>query len=89
MAAAAAIAVRQNAKRTARAKATGRARWGWRETRRRVLRRDDNHCTRCGASGEEAVLTAHRIGGGWHDADLDQYVTLCQRCHGSVDGGKQ
>jgi 5-methylcytosine-specific restriction endonuclease McrA len=53
----------------------------WDAIRAAVLRRDQA-CVRCGST---ARLSAHRIGGGFHDWDLMQYETLCAFCHGRED----
>ena len=76
---------RDNARRNAKAKAAGRTTAAWRRIRAAVLERDGFRCRRCGA---RRGLTAHFLKGGMagpHTANLADYVTLCQRCHGSVD----
>lgn len=71
-------------KRQARRQRDGRSGKAWRQLRLEVIERDGGMCTVEGC-GQTEDLTAHRIGGGVHDEDLDAYVTLCRSHHGSVD----
>ena len=53
---------------------------GWLKTRKRVLQRDGY---RCRATGCERTnnLHIHRLDGGYHDNNIDAYVTLCVEHH--------
>lgn len=61
----------------------------WDTLRRRVYRRDDHTCQRCGAQGgseSDSRVVAHHIvprseGGG---DEVDNLITLCPRCHARV-----
>src|SRR6266540_2724752 len=74
-----------NAKKTARARASGRAGRAWPKTRSRVLYRDGHTCQHCGSTED---LTVHRFSeyGPIHDGRLEAYTTLCRTCHGSISG---
>lgn len=58
----------------------GRNRRAWQRISRAVIQRD-GHCIDCGSTDD---LTADRIGGGYHDGNLDAYQTRCRSCHGRV-----
>lgn len=67
-----------------RARRDGRHSDQWRKRIRPAVIARDGACLHCGATTH---LTVHRLGGGYHDANIDHYMTLCRRCHGRVDGG--
>jgi 5-methylcytosine-specific restriction endonuclease McrA len=56
----------------------------WQKIRALVIARDEATCQRCGQPGR----SVHYLPGGQHSADLDDYVTLCTRCHGAADGAR-
>lgn len=43
----------------------------------------DGRCMMCGTTEH---LSAHFIPGGIHTTNVRDYLTLCRRCHGKVDG---
>ena len=58
----------------------------WRKTREEVVKRDDHKCQHCNAEEPVASLEVHhiipvRLSG---SDELDNLVTLCQRCHNSL-----
>ncbi|MFL5844467.1 MAG: HNH endonuclease [Solirubrobacteraceae bacterium] len=62
-----------------------------RSTRRRILRRDNFRCRRCGAGGTGVELSRHHVvphsqGGLSRERDL---ITLCQDCHDHLHEGPQ
>lgn len=60
----------------------------WAALRQEILARDDNRCTRCGATDglhcDHIISLAH---GG--DNDPDNLTTLCRRCHSSKTASEQ
>jgi len=58
--------------------------------RRDVLKRDKFTCQMCKAKGKRVRLNVHHIMK-WSSAsslryDVDNGITLCKKCHGSVNG---
>jgi DNA-directed RNA polymerase subunit RPC12/RpoP len=60
----------------------------WDKLRQKVLSRDGNRCTECGATAQEEVLHVHHITpiaeGGRHS--MSNLTTLCHPCHEDVHG---
>ena len=74
-------AAREKARRAAKQRALGHTTRAWRRLSDAVIARD-GRCRRCGRGDD---LTAHFIPGGRHTSRLEDYVTLCRSCRGSVD----
>ena len=62
----------------------GRNTQAWRRTRRAVLNRDDHACTILGCG--DLATHVHKITGGTHTTDPDDYQSLCARHHGAIHG---
>lgn len=68
----------------------------WRTQRRRVLERDGWSCRVCGVHKSQLPrgstdltaghVMAHAAGG---PETMSNLVTLCNRCHGRIDGGRR
>ena len=56
----------------------------WRTARKRALTRDAHTCTRCG----QPANTAHHADNYDDPFNVDLLETLCQSCHGRIDGQK-
>ena len=65
----------------------GRNTQAWRRTRRAVLNRDDHTCTILGC--RDQATHVHKITGGRHTTDLDDYQSLCAYHHGGIHGRNQ
>lgn len=65
----------------------GRNTQAWRRTRRGVLNRDDHTCTVLGCS--DLAAHVHKITGGQHTTDADEYQSLCAYHHGAIHGRNQ
>ena len=50
-----------------------------------AARARDGACRFCGTTAD---LTVHYMPGGPHSATVSDYLTLCRRCHGRIDGGR-
>ena len=74
----------QVARNRARQKTDGRDRAWWRRFRQTVLERDGHRCVRCGAEGRLAV---HFVPGGEHSRNVNDFESLCARCHGHEHAG--
>jgi 5-methylcytosine-specific restriction endonuclease McrA len=73
-------------RRRQRAKAHGRNTKAWQRLRAQALDRDGHRCRLCGSTRQP--LTVHldpSFHGRHDDAPLAALVTLCVRCHGSLD----
>ncbi len=57
---------------------------GWLETRTRVLTRDGYQC-RVEGCNRTHHLHIHRLDGGYHDGNVDAYITLCPEHHRQVE----
>jgi hypothetical protein len=73
-----AFAQRDSQHRSARRKRDGRNEAWWTRFRQLVLQRDGNRCLDCKATTN---LHAHYKPRGKHSRRLDDYETLCGRCH--------
>jgi 5-methylcytosine-specific restriction endonuclease McrA len=56
----------------------------WRQARAYVLERDGHRCQRCGSFAN----TVHHLNGYSDPYNPAYLVSLCRRCHGSIDGKK-
>jgi 5-methylcytosine-specific restriction endonuclease McrA len=60
----------------------------WRRVREQVLARDRYRCRRCGTRENLSVHIAPWLKADHSRARLEDSVTLCLRCHGTIDGGR-
>ena len=72
-------------KRRSRQRLARRDVGSWRTFRKRVIDRDGGACLHC---GDIEDLTAHFVPRGPHAENLDDYETLCRRCHGREHGAE-
>ena len=77
---------REKRRLAAKRKSKGWATAAWAKTRAKAIRRD-RACRACGRMDD---LTAHLLLGENHaTARVADVITLCRRCHGKLDGGRQ
>ena len=77
-----------NRRRNAKRKDSGRTTKAWQALRLATMHRDGHACRSCGITGTRHDLTVHldpRLNGNHRAASLDDLITLCRSCHGSVD----
>jgi 5-methylcytosine-specific restriction endonuclease McrA len=58
----------------------------WKETRQKVLKRDDNECQACGSDEDLHVHHIMPVSAGGSRYDLDNLVTLCDTHHREWEG---
>lgn len=72
------------ARRTAKTKASGRGRAAWHRLRQATIARD-GCCTVCGTTHDLTVHLHPSLNGNHWLAGLDHVTTLCRSCHGRLD----
>jgi hypothetical protein len=68
------------------AKRDGRNRKAWRRFSKQILAAANGQCQLRLPGCTTTAHHAHRIGGGYHDLDVNHYRAACRACHARLHG---